>query len=196
MIEAVVLAAGESTRLGRPKPLLPLGDETLLERCLSTLRRTRVTGIVVVLGHEADAIRASVPLESATVIVNDRYADGVSASIQAGIRAVPGPAQGALFVPVDQPFLTASLVDRILQAHEDSGRRIVVPTSGGSRGTPVLIDRALFGEADGLLGDVGFRAIFPRHEDDIEEVRVDEPAELLDIDTEEDYAAALRIASR
>ncbi len=194
MIGAVVLAAGESTRMGRPKALLPFRGQTFLERCLAVLRDSRVNGITVVLGHDGEAILRALRLEACTVVVNDRYREGLSTSVAAGLRALPSRVAGALMVPVDQPLLTAAVVDQILRAHRESGKAIVVPTSGGVRGTPVLIGRRLFSEAEALRGDIGFRALFPAHDDDLLEVPVGDPRALLDVDTEADLERAQQLA--
>ena len=114
MISAIVLAAGMSSRMGQPKPVLRIAGQPLLERVVATVRRSRVDEIVVVLGHEADRVRREVALDGATVVVNEAYAEGMSSSIRAGLRAVDPRAQGYVVVLGDQPFVSSSTLDALI----------------------------------------------------------------------------------
>lgn len=195
MIVAVVLAAGEALRLGRPKPLLAIDGEPLLARCLRMLRSVPMDRIVVVLGHAAEEVRQQVPLEGVTVVTNPRYREGMSTSLVAGLAAVGPEAEAALIVPADQPFLTVSVIRELIDCYRMSKQPIVLPAVKGRRGTPVLLGRELFPEARSLEGDVGFRALFPRHRGQMVKVDVGDPWILMDIDTAEDYARAVQHAS-
>lgn len=185
-IVALVLAAGTSSRFGRPKPLARLGDRPLLARCLDSLRASRVRAIVVVLGTDADRIRHEVPLEGTQVVVNPDPSEGMSSSIRAGLRAAPPDALGFLVVLGDQPLLTPVTIDALVGRHGAKGARAVVPTYRGMRGNPVLLDRSLAPDMEAVRGDVGCRSVLAAHASEVVELPVDDPGILLDVDTPRD----------
>jgi len=185
-ISAVILAAGMSRRMGTPKQLLRLGEATLLEQALRNVRQSHVREIVLVLGHEAEAIRNQLTLDGMKVVLNPDYAEGMGTSIRAGLAALAPDAQGAFMVLADQPFIRPVTFDRLIQEHGRLKPQIVVPMYRGFRGNPVLLDHSVFPELDGLRGDVGCRAIFGNHTDNILKVEVNDPGILLDADSEED----------
>lgn len=196
MISAVVLAAGSSSRMGRPKPLVPLGEVPLLARVLASVRRSAVGQVVVVLGHEADRVRREVSMDGATIVVNPDYEAGMSTSIRAGLRAADPRAEGFLIVLADQPFVSAATMDALIRRRAESAAKIIIPTYRGIRGNPVLLDRDLSSEALAIKGDQGCRAIFGDHEAEILEVPVDDPGVILDLDTEEQVARAQAAVAR
>lgn len=196
MISAVVLAAGSSSRMGRPKPLVPLGEVPLLARVLASVRRSAVGQVVVVLGHEADRVRREVSMDGATIVVNPDYEAGMSTSIRAGLRAADPRAEGFLIVLADQPFVSAATMDALIRRRAESAAKIIIPTYRGIRGNPVLLDRDLSSEALAITGDQGCRAIFGDHEAEILEVPVDDPGVILDLDTEEQVARAQAAVAR
>ncbi len=190
MISAVVLAAGSSSRMGETKPLLPLDGRPLLEHVLAALRSSRVDDIVVVLGRDADRVRESVSLDGARSIVNDAYAEGMSTSLRAGIRAANPRTDGFLIVLGDQPFVSSSTFDALIEKQGGSGAKILIPTFEGRRGNPVLLDRSVSGDASTITGDQGCRAIFDHYPDRILEVPVGDPGILVDLDTREQLSRA------
>ncbi len=192
---AIVLAAGASQRMGRPKPLVSVGGRTLLARVLATLRTSHVGAIEVVLGSDAEQIRRAVALNGVTVVENPDFAQGMSSSLRAGVRALPPSASHALIVLADQPFVTAKTVDRLVQRATSGDGRIFIPTYRGVRGNPVLFDARLAPEVDAIRGDVGCRDMFPNHPHEIREVEVDDPGILIDLDTPAELSAIER-ASR
>lgn len=187
-IAAVVLAAGTSTRMGVPKPLLPFRGRLLLAHALDAVRRSSVATTVVVLGAAADRVRAAVPMQGVEVVQNPAYARGLSTSLQAGVAAVPR-ADGFLFVLGDQPFVLTRTIDALVRSWEPDGSKILIPTFRGRRGNPVLVDRTLARTVETLRGDEGFRAIFPDHAGDIREIPVADPGILVDLDTPEQVEA-------
>ncbi len=192
---AVVLAAGRSSRMGRSKPLAELDGRTLLDRALGALRSAGVRPIVVVLGDRADEVRRGADLRGTTVVVNPVYRDGMSTSLRAGIAAMPGDVHRVLVVLGDQPFVSPATLRALATRAEAGDGSIFRPTFRGVWGNPVLFDVRLAPELDGVEGDVGCRALFPRHASEIREVEVDDPGILVDIDTPEELdriAAALR----
>jgi molybdenum cofactor cytidylyltransferase len=190
MISAIVLAAGTSSRMGVPKPLVPIDGRPLLDYVLRTVRASGVDEIVVVLGHEADRVRTAIPLHGIRAIVNDAYEDGMSTSIRAGVRAANSRSKGFLIVLGDQPFVTSKTVGELIARRNESRATIVIPTFRGQRGNPVVLDRSLARDIHRLTGDQGCRAIFGRHADGILEVPVQDPGVLIDLDTPDQIARA------
>ena len=186
---AVVLAAGLSRRMGRPKALVSVGGKRFLERVLASLRSARVDQIVVVLGHQADAIRSSVPLDGVTVVVNAEYARGMASSLRAGLAAARPTSRRAMVVLADQPFVAAETFHRLSERARRGDGRIFIPTYRGVLGNPVVFDLELAPELARVDGDVGCRALFPHHATEIREVPVDDPAVLVDVDTESELRA-------
>ncbi len=174
--------------MGRPKALVSLVGRPLLAHVLSTVRRSRASEIVIVLGHEADRIRREVVLDGAKVVVNPRFAEGMSSSIREGLRAVAASSRGFLIVLGDQPMVATATMDALIDRWSATGGKIVIPTFHGTRGNPVLLDRSLSSAVETIMGDLGCRAIFPDHEGEILEVAVEDPGILIDVDTEEQVA--------
>lgn len=185
MISAIVLAAGESSRFGSAKQLLPIEGRTLIEHVLDNVVHSHVDEVLVVLGAHADALRTYVA--GAQIVMNDDYAAGMSTSIQAGLRAMAPASDAAMIVLADQPYITPRTLDLLIDTYRRTRARIVIPTHDGTRGNPVLIDRSLFAEVMDLRGDVGCRAIFGRHAGDVVTVPVEERGILADIDTIDDH---------
>ncbi|HUP50823.1 MAG TPA: NTP transferase domain-containing protein [Thermoanaerobaculia bacterium] len=185
-ISAIVLAAGQATRFGECKQLVRLGEKTLLQHALDNLRASTVDEVVVVLGANADEIRRQVPFGEERVIFNPDYVNGMSTSIQAGLRAISSDA--ALIVLADQPFVTPRTIDRLIDEYRRTQASVVLPTYNGFRGNPVLVDRSLFAEMMNIRGDVGCRAIFGDHAESIVKVPVDDRGVVTDIDTSEDLS--------
>jgi molybdenum cofactor cytidylyltransferase len=185
-VSAIVLAAGMSTRLGSPKQLLQIGGRPLLAIALETLSRSQIQEIVVVLGASADIIRRQVALDGAKVVVNDQYREGMGTSLRVGLAAIAPSARAALVVLADQPLLQSSTINELIEQHQKNQPHIVIPLYRGFRGNPVLLDRSVFPELAGLSGDIGCRAIFGGHTDNILKVPVDDAGILLDVDTRAD----------
>jgi len=190
MISAIVLAAGTSSRMGSPKPLLTVGGRPLLEHVLETVRDAHVDDIVVVLGHEAERVRDRVSFDGARTVVNAEYKEGMSTSIRAGVRAADPRSDGLLIVLGDQPFVASATIDALIARRNGSDAKILIPTYEGRRGNPVLLDRSLSEDVQSITGDQGCRAIFGRHTQGILEVPVEDPGILVDLDTPEQIARA------
>lgn len=158
----------------------------MLEHTLLTLFSSRVDEIIVVLGHSAELIQQKVSFESAKVIINGSYSEGIASSLRIGLSAVKADTQAALIVLADQPFLKSTTIDQLIEEYCRKKPEIIVPTYNGVRGNPVLLDRSVFGEAAELCGDVGCRAIFGRHTQGIIKLPVQDPGILVDLDTPAD----------
>jgi molybdenum cofactor cytidylyltransferase len=191
VIVAILLAAGESRRIGVPKPLLEWAGETLIEYQVRQLSEARVDHVITVLGHRADEVRPLAERAGATVVINDRYAEGRASSLRAGAAAVPPGAAEIAVLNVDQPR-PASVTARLLAEHLASGALITLPTYQGKRGHPALLCGSLLPELLAATdADEGLHAVIHRHASDVREVAFDTPVVLLDINTREDYERAL-----
>lgn len=190
MIGAIVLAAGKSERMGRPKPLLPCGGSTFLGAILETLARTQ-TGIVrVVLGYGADEIRRAAGLPRDIVAINSAPERGMLSSMLCGIAALPSGTSAFLVWPVDHPLVEAATVDRLILAFEASQAPLAVPVHEGRRGHPALFSLRLAPELEAAPESEGARTVVRAHASDLVEVQVDDAGVLTGIDTPEAYAAA------
>lgn len=188
----MVLAAGESRRLGRAKQLVRLEGRTLLERAINAAVEADADPIVVVLGASAGEIRAALPLFSERVrfVVNERWAEGMGTSIARGVRAlreVEPDADAALILVCDQPALDAPVLKQFLQLAAAEPAKILLADYGGSRGPPVLFPRIHFNELLALRGDAGAREIHRRHADAVRAVSF--PGGAVDIDSPHDLNA-------
>jgi molybdenum cofactor cytidylyltransferase len=185
-VAAIVLAAGESSRMGRPKPLLPLNGSTFLGHLLDEIKRSRVSRTLVVLGHHPEVVLEAMPEIASFAIVNREYQLGQLSSLHAGLREIGDP-DAALMCLADHPFVTREVIDAIILAHERTHRPIIVPTYGGGRGHPTLFARALYGELLAAPLDQGARVVVRAHADEVLEVPTDEAGVLADVDTPEQY---------
>ena len=183
-VSGVVLAAGTSARFGNapPKQLVKIDGEPLVLRTVRRALQSSLSEVIVVVGHSASRVREVIMAESVSIVENHRYLQGQSTSVRAGLGAVDPEASAAMFLPIDQPQLTTTTIDTILDHYRKSIGQIVIPTFRGRRGAPVIIDRALFGDLAKLVGDEGARQLFARHADSIIEVSIESEAELVDID--------------
>ena len=186
-VAAIVLAAGASTRCGQPKQLLPVGLRTMLQHVVDVVLDSSVDQTIVVLGHRSDEIGATLGDRPVDAVVNEEWEVGLSASMQAGLRAIRADAEAALFVLADQPAITPEIIAALLRRYRETGALIVVPTYQGRQGNPVLFDRALFTELLEVRGDQGGRQLLDTYGDRTEMVRMKSEAVLADVDTEEDY---------
>ena len=192
-IAGIVLAAGRSARLGRPKQLLPYRGHPLLHWAVAALAASAVDCVIVVLGHEAERVQREVDLGGARVVLNDRYAEGLSTSLQAGLAALaddPGAEsviEAAILAVGDQPLLGPQSIDALIAAHGVTGAPIVAADYGDHRGTPLLLHRSVWPLAQRISGDQGARALLRGHAYEIATVAVP-PQAGADVDTWDDYA--------
>ena len=185
-VAAVVLAAGMSSRMGTPKQLLRMGSETILERTLNNVRASNVSEIILVLGHAADEVQKTVAMQGLKVVINPDYQQGMGTSLRSGLAAVSAGAAAALIVLADQPGVSSETLNRLIAGHQEHKPQVIIPMYQGFRGNPVLLDRSVFAEVQALKGDVGCRAIFGDHTENILKLPVDDPGILLDIDSRDD----------
>jgi molybdenum cofactor cytidylyltransferase len=189
VITGLVLAAGGSRRLGRPKQLLPYGDGTLLGHVVDMARGCEFDQLVVAIGGAADEVQATVDLSGADVVVNDAYGSGCSSSITAALRVVEGDV--LVLMLGDQPGVTSSTVRALLADRGDA--QLAVCRYDDGRGHPIAFARSTFAALADLHGDKGVWRLLDERAGEVIEVAVD-GAIPLDVDTEEDYAAVLAAA--
>jgi molybdenum cofactor cytidylyltransferase len=189
MITAVVLSAGESSRMGRPKALLPIDGQTFIEKIVASLRQSGREKIVVVLGHNAEAMAQKIAHLPVTVLVNSDYPRGQLSSLQVAVRHLLGDqdCRGMLVHLVDHPYIDAELVNLLIERFEASGKLIVVPRFRGKRGHPVIFARSLFDELLRAPMDQGAKAVVNAHREETLEVETADPGITVDIDTPELY---------
>ncbi|MCZ6633579.1 MAG: nucleotidyltransferase family protein [bacterium] len=191
-VYAIVLAAGLSTRMGRPKQLLPFGDKTILQTVVDTLIATDSEGVLVVLGHEAEAVRESLGGRSVLFCLNDRYQEGMFSSVLCGIAHLPPRADAALIVLCDQPQMEVRVVQAVIRAYQANDKGIVIPTVEGQRGHPALVDLRRYREAIfALSGEMGLKPVMRGYPEDTLEVPIADDRILRDLDTPEQYEAEL-----
>ncbi|MCJ7682603.1 MAG: nucleotidyltransferase family protein [Candidatus Aminicenantes bacterium] len=192
MIQAIILAAGESKRMGTPKMLLPFGRGSMIEAVITGALASRADGILVVLGAERRKIRSVVERFNVDTVFNRRYQKGMLSSVQKGFETLPANTRAALVMLGDQPSIPSQTIDRLIEAFNKSGKGIVLPVVHGRRGHPLLIDLKYRAEIIRLDPEVGLRALIHGHPEDILEVDMKDEAVLQDIDTREDYAEAIK----
>ena len=193
MIWAIVLAAGESRRMGRPKLLLPYGDKTIIETVVQNVVSSRADGAVVVLGGHGQEIEEKVRSFAVKRVINRRYQEGMLSSVKRGLLALPASARAAVFILADQPEVASSVIDLMIEVYCREKKGIVLPVYRKKRGHPLLIDLKYRREIESLSPDIGLRGLLREHRDDILEVRVSSPAVLKDIDNPDDYGRVLGI---
>jgi len=202
MLAAVILAAGESRRMGTPKALLPFpttavateGITTFVEHLRSIAQHPRIGLRRVVLGAHAEEIRSRAQLAPADVVVNAAWATGQLSSIQAAIRSLPpggsaplttGGTDGIMLFLVDHPLITAGLVGTLVEQFYASKRRIVIPTYNGKRGHPVIFASSLYDELLAAPAEHGARAVVWAHADEVLEIPTDEEGVVLNLNDPE-----------
>lgn len=192
MIAGVVLAAGRSSRLGRPKQLLAINGEPLLRYTVRRILTSALDEIFVVVGHEAEAVGAAVADLPVSVVVNPDYALGQSTSVRAGLAVLPQETEAAIFLLGDQPEVNADTIDALIAAWRSSGASVTAPSYGNTIGNPILFAKSAFPQFTVLTGDTGARAIVETHRQtgDLLTVPIDSLPPR-DIDTESDYEALL-----
>jgi molybdenum cofactor cytidylyltransferase len=191
-LAAAILAAGESRRMGRPKALVPFEGLTFVEHLLQATNHPRVGIVRVVLGANAESIRAELKLDQETVVVNQDWQQGQLSSIQSAICSLPvDQTAGLLLCPVDHPLISSQLVSRLIAEFDSDRKLIVVPTHQGRRGHPVIFHASLYAELLDASPNVGARQVVWAHPDAIAEIETDEAGVILNLNDPETMRKAL-----
>jgi len=194
VISAIVLAAGESKRMGRTKQLLDWEGRPILQRVLENLGRSRVDEVILVLGHEAERILQTLDTHKVKVVINKNYKEGMITSIQQGLINLNDQVEAFFIVLADQPAVGPEIFDRLVSEFRRGTpqKSIVLPTFHSRRGHPALFSAKYKKEALGIEGDVGFRQVLQEHPEEILAVEMDTDSILQDIDTPDDYQKQLK----
>jgi molybdenum cofactor cytidylyltransferase len=190
-VAGLILAAGLSSRMAPANKLLVPDSNgvAMVARVADAVLGSRARPVVAVLGHQAAQVDEVLATRAVRTVVAPDFADGLSASLRAGLRAVPDDAAAVLVCLGDMPLVSSAMIDRLLDAYDgDEGRLIIVPTHRGQRGNPVLWDRRFFADMSALTGDTGARGLLSRYAEHVVEIEIGSDAVLRDFDT----PAALR----
>ncbi len=185
-VAGVVLAAGSSSRMGRNKLLFDLGGETVVRRAVRTAQRAGLDPVVVVLGHEADAVRAALASLPCQFVMNPRHAEGMNSSVCAGIAALPPGVTAGVVLLADMPFVTAEMITTLVERYRTGDASLVLSEYDGVQAPPTLFDRSLFAELAGPDGKGCGKHMRRRHTDQATVVAWPAAA-LADLDVPEDY---------
>ena len=193
----ILLAAGESTRFGKPKQLLKLKDKYLIEWVLDAAGASRLEKTVLVLGYQYQEIIAALGEKAQhpdlQVVINPDYQKGQSTSLRAGINTIRNKFPSAMFLLGDQPMLDSETIDTLLEQFWSSDKDICAPVYEGRRGNPVLISQKLYGLLAEIKGDIGARNIIRNHPEHVEQIQINNPLCFMDIDTQSDYDKLIEI---
>lgn len=184
---AIVLAAGASTRMKKQKLLLPFNGKTIIETVIQNIMPVVGENILVVLGSHRKEISEQISQLPVKTCVNENFPDGMLTSVICGFRALPEEAEAALIFLGDQPQIPTEVTRLVLEKWQHAGKGIIIPTTGGRRGHPVLIETKYKTEIKNLDPEKGLRQLMGKFNFDVMEVECSKPEILRDIDTPEDY---------
>ncbi len=186
-LAAIVLAAGQSRRMGEDnKLLIPVGDNPMIVHAVASACGSKADPVIVVTGYQAELVGQAVKDFDITLVHAEDYADGLSRSLAKGLEAVPVDADGVVVCLGDMPRIRSGHIDRLLDAFRPGG--ICVSEYEGERGNPVLLDRCYFDEMKSIEGDRGARNLIRRFDASVRDVSMDDAAPLIDVDRPEDLA--------
>lgn len=191
MIAGIILAAGRSVRMGRPKLLMNLQGKSLIRHVVENALNSELDEVVVVVGDKYEDVVAELRGYPIRIAKNPLFAEGQSTSVIAGMREINRDANAVMVLMGDQPFVTSQIIDAIIACYRERQCLIAAPRYGGEIGSPVLFDRALFAELCTVTGDKGGRDILRSHRDQVCAVPIDSSLAGKDIDTWEEYLEAL-----
>jgi len=186
-ISALLLAAGESKRMGRQKLLLPFGTSTIIEQTIDNLLNSRVDEIIVVVGYGAQELVTKIGRKPLKIAVNPHYQQGMSTSIIAGLNLIDNNAKAVMIALADQPGISSKIIDKLIEEFRQDNKGIAIPVYQGNRGHPVIFSIKYKSALLKLTGDVGGRGIIEKYRDDILEIPVDSKDINIDVDALSDY---------
>jgi molybdenum cofactor cytidylyltransferase len=189
-LEGIILAAGESRRMGYPKPLLQIAGQTFIERIAMSMLRV-VPRLVIVLGAHSDRVRAAIPRDARIAIVeNPNYARGQLSSLKVGLLAIQPDAVAALVHLGDHPMVKVETFQAIVDTYNEAKKPIVVARHNGHRGHPVIFDRTTFTELESAPDEEGARHVVNADPSRLAYIDLNDPGINLDLDTPSDLARA------
>jgi molybdenum cofactor cytidylyltransferase len=191
MVSAILLAAGESRRMGSFKQLLTYGGKTFVECCADNLLASKAGEVIVVTGHRDADVRAALGNRPVRFAHNPDYRAGMTSSLKRGIAALSDKAYACLVALVDQPQVGINVINCLIEEYQTKEPLIVVPTYEGRRGHPIVLDLTLKAEISQIDPNQGLRQVINAHRDKTVSVEVPSQTVLFDVDTPEDYLLAL-----
>lgn len=192
MIAAIVLAAGESRRMGQPKLLMLIDGKPVLHHVINALAVAPIDEVVVVVGRYVEEVLAVVIDHPVGVVENRDYAQGMLSSVRAGLRALSSSPEAVLVAPGDQPAIESMWVERLVASFRRVGGGIHVPSYRGRRGHPMLFDGTYIAEILTTYDDQGLRGLLRAHAGEVHEVAIADDGIFEDLDTPDDFAKALQ----
>lgn len=191
-IWALILAAGESKRMGTPKMLLPFNGSTMIESVIANVTRSNVEKTLIVLGAENESLVQLAGIQSVINCYNDNYKEGMLSSVKCGFTNIPAGSSAVIIFQGDQPLIPPQVINSVIQAYLSSDKGIIIPVYNNKRGHPVLIDNKYRDEIEKLDNDKGLRSLAYKFPDDVLEVLTDEPGILRDFDTYDQYLKEIK----
>ena len=195
MISAVILAAGESRRMGKQnKLLLPVAGEALLVKLIKSVCDSDVGQVIVVIGHEAEKIRRKLNNFPLSFVYNPNFSEGMTTSIKSGVKEVSPDCDGYMICLADMPFINTSEINKLIHAYAQNRikekRLIVIPVYQGHRGNPVLFSTEFREDILEHKIEYGCKGVIMKNFESVKEIEMDDDSMLLDVDTLEDYQRA------
>ena len=186
----ILLAAGSSSRMGKPKQLLRYNNDTFLSHILNISIELNAGKVIVVLGSNAELLEKELNDKRIFKVINNKWIEGIASSIRCGLNALDGvepSCENVIFLTCDQPFVSASLLNDLINMHKKTGKPIVASSYKNTLGIPALFHKNLFRELKELKGDTGAKKIILKHSELVAEIPF--PLGSIDIDTIDDYKA-------
>ena len=197
-ISGILLAAGESKRMGKPKLLLNLGKSNIINATIDNLLKSEIYELIIVLGHEAQKIENSLSTQDKRIkfVTNKNYREGMSTSIKCGVLTTSQESEAFLIALGDQPLISPKVINRLIEKYQSSDVGIVTVMHQSLRGHPVLISKKYVKEILSLNGDIGARDLLKKHLDDTTIINIESSEEFFDIDRIQDYEELKKIYDR
>lgn len=197
-ISGILLAAGESKRMGKPKLLLNLGESNIINTTIENLLKSEIFELIIVLGHEAQNIECSSSSQDKRIkfVTNKNYRKGMSTSIKCGVLIASKGSEAFLIALGDQPLISPKIINRLMEKYQSSGAGIVTVIHQCLRGHPVIISKKYLQEILALNGDIGARDLLKQHLDDTTSINIESSEEFFDIDRIQDYEELKKIFDR
>ena len=196
MISGILLAAGESRRMGQPKLLLPWGKSTIIECVVDNYLASKIFELIVVVGGNQDLIKEVLTSKPVLVVENSSYQDGMGTSLSQGVEASSSQAEGYLIGLGDQPLITTGIIDYLIASFSQEGPGIVISAHQGKRGHPVIFANKFRNALCTLKGDIGGRTVIEQNRSEIKLVEIGSKVIFIDVNTPEDYRKLRELPSQ
>ena len=186
-VAAIILAGGYSTRMKQFKPLLPLGDSTVIEKTINVFKKSGVNDITVVIGYRANDLKTILEYMGVNWVYNQNYHKGMYSSVVTGVGSLKANTYGVFLLPADMPLVKLETIEEMVRVYKNSKYEIIYPIYKGRRGHPPLISTSLFPAIKNWDGNGGLRALLAKYQTVATQVEVMDEGILTDMDTPEDY---------